>query len=382
MNTAIIIAGGKGMRMHSRLNKLLLLLNKEPIIWHTLKAFQACGKIDKIILVVRPDDKEKFKALVKKNKFDKISKIVDGGKERQDSSYNGLKEIKSSSPEDIIVFHNAANPFIDNVTLIDCIDAAIKYGAAVAGFPAKDTIKIVQDGFVKQTIDRKLLWQVQTPQAMKYFLAKKGFEKAIHENYIGTDDVSLVERLGASVKVVNCPRENIKITSPYDLLYANRLESASRIGIGQDSHRFSNDKTKKLVIGGIIIEGQPGFDANSDGDVILHALFNAISSAIGFKSLGFYADKMCKKGITDSRKYLDFILGKVEEKKLKLSNIALMLEGKNPKIDPIIDKIRASLSNILKINPEFIGIAATSGEGLTHFGKGNGIQCFAVVSIK
>jgi 2-C-methyl-D-erythritol 4-phosphate cytidylyltransferase / 2-C-methyl-D-erythritol 2,4-cyclodiphosphate synthase len=382
MNTAIIVSGGKGKRMHSKLNKLFLLLKKEPIIWHTLKAFQECRKIDRIILVVGPEDKEKFKTLVKKSKFDKISKIVDGGNERQDSTYSGFKAIKNFNPEDIIVFHNAANPFIDNFTIIKCINAAYKYGAAVVGFPAKDTIKVVQDGFVKQTIDRRLLWQVQTPQAMKYFLAKKGFEKALIEGYQGTDDVSLVERLGASVKVVNCPKENIKITSPYDLLYANKLLSATRIGIGHDSHRFSKNKTKKLVIGGVVIKGFPGFNANSDGDIILHALFNALSSAIGSNSLGFYADKMYKEGIKDSRKYLDFILSKVENKNLKINNIAIMLEGKNPKIDPIIGKIRVSLSKILNIKSEFIGIAATSGEELSEFGKGNGMQCYAVVSVK
>ena len=382
MNYAIIVAGGKGKRMHKRINKLFLLLNKEPIIFHTLNTFQNCKNIDKIILVIRPEDKNKFQSIIKSNKFNKVEKVVDGGIERQDSVYNGIKAIDKAGNEDIILIHNAVNPFVDEATINNCISATKKYGAAVVGFPAKDTIKVVDEGFVRQTIDRKLLWQVQTPQAMKYFLAKNAFERAYKEKFYGTDDVSLVERLGGSVKIVYCPRENIKITDPYDLAYANKLTNASRVGIGQDSHKFSSNKNKKLILGGFKIGNETGFDANSDGDVILHALFNALSTAIGSKSLGFYADRMYKKGITDSKKYLEFILNKVKERNYKISNVAIMLEGKKPNIDKHIDKIKSSLSKILKIKKENIGIAATSGDELTEFGKGKGMQCFVVVAIK
>lgn len=393
MNYAIIVAGGKGKRMHTRINKLFLLLNKEPIVWHTLSTFQNCKSINKIILVARPEDKGKFESIIKKNNtrtksgtksvgFKKVIKIADGGAERQDSVYNGIKAIGKANDDDIILIHNAANPFVDEAAINNCISAAKKYGTAVVGFPARDTIKVVEDGFVRQTIDRRRLWQVQTPQAMKYFLAKKAFERAYREKFYGTDDVSLVERLGGSVKAVYCPRENIKITEPYDLAYANKLSNASRIGIGQDSHKFSNDESKKLVLGGLEIKNEAGFEANSDGDVILHALFNALSTAIGEKSLGFYADKMCEDGVTNSKKYIEFILNKVKERNCKISNVAIMLEGKKPRIDEYADKIKNSLSKLLKVKEEHIGIAATSGEGLTEFGKGNGMQCFAAASLK
>ncbi len=382
MNIAIIVAGGKGKRMHKRINKLFLLLNKEPIICHTLNTFQNCKNINKIILVIRPEDRNKFQSIIKANKFSKVIKVVDGGVERQDSVYNGIKAIDKANNDDIVLIHNAVNPFVDEATINNCISATKKYGAAVVGFRAKDTIKVVEDGLVKQTIDRKLLWQVQTPQAMKFFLAKKAFERAYKDKFYGTDDVSLVERLGGSVKIVYCPRENIKITDSHDLAYANKLTNASRIGIGQDSHKFSSDKNKKLALGGAKIENEIGFEANSDGDIILHALFNALSTAIGHKSLGFYADDMYKKGITDSKKYLEFILDKVEKRNLRISNVAIMLEGKNPKIDEHIDKIKTSLSRLLGIKKENIGIAATSGDELTDFGKGLGMQCFAVVTLK
>ena len=381
MNIAIIVSGGKGKRMGKRINKLFLLLNKEPIIFHTLKKFQENKNINEIILVVNPDDKNKFSSIVKKNNFKKVKKIVDGGLERQDSVCNGIKAIGKASDDDVIIVHNAANPFVDEATINDAIKAAKKYGAAAVGFPAKDTIKIIEDGFVKRTIDRNALWQIQTPQAMKYFLAKKAFEIAYRDKFYGTDDASLVERIGGLVKVVYCPRENIKITDSHDLAYSNKLINAARIGMGQDSHKFTSGK-KPLTIGSVKISDKNGFEANSDGDVLLHALFNALSTAIGMKSLGFYADEMCKKGMTDSRKYIEFIAGKVKEKGYKISNLAVMLEGKKPRLDEHIDKIKSALEKILKIKKEDIGIAATSGEELTEFGKGNGMQCFAVVSLK
>ena len=380
MNIAIIVAGGKGKRMQSKTNKLLMLLNKEPIILHTLKQFTQSKHIDRIILVINSDEKKKFETIAKSLKSKKITAVVEGGIERQDSAYNGLKAIKKVNENDIILIHNAANPFINSDLLKRIIADAEKFGAAVAGFPAKDTIKVVKDGLVQQTIDRRLIWQAQTPQAAKYFLLKKAFDRAFKEQHYGTDDVSLIERIGGTVKMVECDRSNFKITDQYDLAYANKLVLAERIGIGQDSHRFIDKKP--LVLGGIVVTKEYGFDANSDGDIILHALFNAISSALGMKSLGNYANSMFKKGITQSKQYLAFILEKMKSKNFKIGNVAIMLEGKKPIIDEISDKIKKSLSKILSLEEDHIGIAATSGEGLSEFGKGEGMQCFCVVTLR
>ena len=136
------------------------------------------------------------------------------------------------------------------------------------------------------------------------------------------------------------------------------------------------------MMGGIKIENERGLEANSDGDVILHAIFNAIASSIGERSIGHYADDMCKKGIKDSKEYLKFILNILKEKEYIINNIGIALECKTPNISNIEDKIKASLSRLLSINDNQIGITATSGEELTEFGKGNGIQCFVIVGVK
>ncbi|MBI2656417.1 2-C-methyl-D-erythritol 2,4-cyclodiphosphate synthase [Candidatus Woesearchaeota archaeon] len=165
------------------------------------------------------------------------------------------------------------------------------------------------------------------------------------------------------------------------MLKRNNVNTTFRIGFGQDSHKFSQNKNKKLVLGGFTIPNEIGLEANSDGDVVLHALFNSISSAIGERSLGYYSDEMCKKGVTDSKEYLKVILNKLNQKNLKINNVSISIEAKKPKLEKYTDKIKDSISKILKLEKQNIGIAYTSGEGLTDFGKGKGMQCFVVVTV-
>jgi 2-C-methyl-D-erythritol 4-phosphate cytidylyltransferase/2-C-methyl-D-erythritol 2,4-cyclodiphosphate synthase len=384
-NYALITAAGIGKRMQSDKNKIFLLLEDEPVIVRTIKLFNDCEAIDKIILIAREDDQEELKKLKEKHSLNKVEKIVMGGEKRQNSVYNGIISIDNPKADDILVIHNGVNPFIDEKTITESIEAAKKYEAAVVGFKARDTIKEADEkGFVKKTLERKDLWQVQTPQTIRYGTAKRAFKKAFEEEFIGTDDVMLVERMGKRVKIVECPYENIKITLPNDLEFANKLLSNSRIGFGMDSHRFIAEEEKDdkpLVMGGTVIEGHKGFTANSDGDIILHALFNAISQGIGERSIGHYADEMCQSGITDSREYLKVILKMMEERSYKVGNVGIMLEGKRPNISDNEEKVKGSIAALLSIDKAKIGITATSGEELSPFGKGLGMQCFCVVTL-
>lgn len=387
MNYAIIVAAGKSKRMKSNVNKVLLHILNKPMIYYTLKVFQKCSLIDEIVVVTQRSDIEKINKVKQEYNFDKIQKIVEGGKERQDSVHNGLISLKNVKNDDIIIVHNGSNPLVKEVEIVRCIDAAKKYGAAVAGFPLKDTIKKIKNGFVEKTIGRTDVYQVQTPQAIKYGLFVGVFQNAKNKKLRFTDDVSLVEALGKKVKLVSCSYENVKITTREDLEIAegilmNRNNANFRIGFGQDSHRFSSNKNKKLILGGYVIQSETGLEADSDGDVILHATFNAISSAIGERSLGYYADEMFKKGITDSKEYLNVIIKKLEQKSHEINNISIMVEASRPKLEKYTDNIKNSLSKILKIDKQNIGIAYTSGENLTSFGQGRGIQCFVVVTIK
>ena len=388
MNFTIIVAAGKGRRINKGMNKVLLPLLGKPMIYYTIKTFQGCNLIDGIIIVTQKNDFKKINEIKNQFNFSKIKNIVEGGRERQDSVYNGLMSIKHGKNNDIIVIHNGSNPLVKETEIVECINAARKYGAAAVGFPLKDTIKKINDDFVEKSLERKGVYQIQTPQAIKYKLFLDAFKNAKNKNLKVTDDASIVEAFGKKVRVVPCSYENIKATTKDDLVIAEGIlmrrsntNLKMRVGFGQDSHKFSEDKTKKLILGGLIIPKEAGLEANSDGDVILHALFNAISTAIGERSLGYYSDPMCKKGVINSKEYLKVILNKLIRENLKINNVSIMIEAKKPKLEEYTEPIKDSLSKILKLSKESIGIAYTSGEELTEFGKGNGIQCFVVVTL-
>lgn len=154
-----------------------------------------------------------------------------------------------------------------------------------------------------------------------------------------------------------------------------------KVGIGQDSHKFSKNKSRVLVLGGIKILNQSGLEANSDGDVLIHALCNALESAIGEGSFSKYADKMCEKGTTNSAEYLKKALKNIDKQGYQINNIGINIEAQKPKIEPISKKIKNNLANIMKISPKIIGLVANSGEGLTAFGKGKGIQVLVITSL-
>lgn len=221
MNIAIILASGSGKRMGAGKNKTLIKLGKVPLIFHTLKNFEKCELINEIILVVKDKEKKIFQNIAQKYNFKKVKAIISGGKERQDSGYNGIEFIDkniANKKELIVLFHNGANPFVAQEEIEASIEMANKYGASVVAHKTKDTIRQVdKNNFSLGVIDRSNLWNMQTPQAIKFSLVKKAFQKAREEKFLGTDDVSLVERLGKKVKIIEASENNFKITTPIDL---------------------------------------------------------------------------------------------------------------------------------------------------------------------
>lgn len=159
-----------------------------------------------------------------------------------------------------------------------------------------------------------------------------------------------------------------------------------RIGIGQDSHKINShnlkaNNNKPLMLGGVLINESIKVEADSDGDIIIHSLCNALNTAIGYGSLDLYAGPLYRKGVTDSREYLKVALTKIYEKGFKINNVSFMIEAGRPRLEKHRQKITKSLAAILKINEENIGIAFTSGDKLTNFAKGKGIQSFCIASL-
>lgn len=228
MNTAIILAAGKGTRMKAQLNKQYLFLKGKPIIAHTLNAFERSSLIDEIILVINKNDVELCKRnILKKYKFKKVAKIISGGAQRQESVLNGLAQINPKS--EIVLIHDGARPLVTEQVIKRCIDGAKEFGAVSAGVPIKDTIKIMKkDGFVNFTPKRKDVWITQTPQGFKVEIIEEAHRIATKDNVLGTDDAMLVEHIGREVKMIEGDYENIKITTPEDLITAEAILNHKR----------------------------------------------------------------------------------------------------------------------------------------------------------
>jgi len=226
--TAVIPAAGSGKRMGLEKSKLFIKLAEIPIIVRTLAVFEKDSWCDSIVLVVAAADRLEMEKLVEQYGLLKVAAIVTGGPERQHSVFAGLKAVRNSQ---IVVVHDGARPFIQIEKIHDVVLAAEKYGAAVLGVPVNDTIKYVHHNKVIETPERKYLRAIQTPQAFYYDLLNDAHLAANREQFIGTDDATLVERIGHAVAVVPGDYLNIKITTREDLIFARGiLHTQSRGG--------------------------------------------------------------------------------------------------------------------------------------------------------
>jgi 2-C-methyl-D-erythritol 4-phosphate cytidylyltransferase len=222
---AIILAGGTGKRMGTSINKQFLLLDNKPIIVHTLQVFDECRQIDGIYLVVNQKDLPVMQEdILETYKFNKIMKLVIGGRLRQDSVKNGLEAIEP--PCDNVIIHDGARPFVSPAFIEKGIFLMEMFDAIIPALPVKDTIKVVsKEGFVLKTLERDSLWHVQTPQTFKYDMIMKAYREGITKKLYGYDDATFLENMGKKVKVVEGSPYNIKITTPEDLTIARGMLS-------------------------------------------------------------------------------------------------------------------------------------------------------------
>ncbi|MBU2524892.1 2-C-methyl-D-erythritol 2,4-cyclodiphosphate synthase [Patescibacteria group bacterium] len=375
MNYAILLASGKSNRF-SGTNKLLQKINGKPIWQISLDLVFSHKLIDQVIMVCSDEIKSEIKDA-------KGVQIVLGGDSRYKSLINGLNLIKKNlKNDDIVVIHNAANPLATKKEISRVIRGAMKAGASAVGRRVIDTIKLVgQNKKIQKTLNRENLFAMQTPQAIKSEILLEGIQNIKFEP---TDDLIIAENIGIKPILVIKSANNFKITTDQDLILARYLAKDMPqdfiCGVGEDSHKFSKSE-KGLTLAGITFPEYSKLQANSDGDVILHSIINAISSSMGGGSISLIADEMCQEGITDSAKYLEKVLNLVDKRYFSINNISISLECSEPKIEPIIPKLKSSLSKLTDIPEKRIGITATSGEELSSFGRGEGIKCMAMVSL-
>jgi len=212
-----------GKRMGKAVAKQFLPLGDKPMLAHTLLVFQRAPEIDEIIPILSQEDMETcLSDVIEQYHITKVKTLVVGGKERQDSVANGLQKLEKDAT--IVLVHDGVRPFVTNEMIEESVELAKKGECVVVGVPIKDTIKEVDDkGIVRHTLERNRLWAIQTPQTFPVKILRRAYEESSKHNAYGTDDATLVERMGCKVRVIMGSYENLKITTPEDLLFAEEI---------------------------------------------------------------------------------------------------------------------------------------------------------------
>lgn len=232
---ALVPAAGMGKRMGAGINKQYLLLDGRPILAHTLQLFQDADFVDEIYPIV-PLDEIAYcqQEVVERYGLGKVKRIIAGGNERQNSVLNGLRALDDCDLDDIVIIHDGVRPFVPPAVLLRSVEAAREHDSAVVAVPVKETVKIIIDGYAVDTPPRETLWLAQTPQTFRYGVIRSAHEVADVDGFMGTDDASLLERLGDKVHVVIGDYRNIKITTPEDMLLAQAFLQPAPLPLPKD----------------------------------------------------------------------------------------------------------------------------------------------------
>jgi 2-C-methyl-D-erythritol 4-phosphate cytidylyltransferase/2-C-methyl-D-erythritol 2,4-cyclodiphosphate synthase len=382
---AIIPAGGSGKRLKSHIAKQYLLLDSEPVLVQTLRAFQNSPDIDGIILALPSEDIVHIRQELAENYgLTKVVNVVAGGQERQDSVKNCLDAVAGECG--IVVIHDAVRPFVTEELISKVVEAARVTGAAIAGVKTKDTIKeIKDDGMIGRTVPRNKLWLAQTPQAFEFGLLKEAYRAAYEENFYGTDDASLVERMGKEVKIIEASYENIKITTNEDMQIADALmkernKAGLRSGLGYDSHRFAADR--KLILGGVEIPFDKGLLGHSDADALSHAVCDALLGAAAVGDIGrHFPDNDPQYKDISSMILLEKTGKLIKAKGFSINNVDVTVVMETPKLAPYAAKIASNIARVLKIDEDSVNIKAKTNEGMGFVGRNEGVAVFAVATV-
>ena len=376
---AVIAAAGVSQRMGG-VDKLFAPLLGKPLLAWTVDTFQTCLSIHQIALVVSEGNLGVVRRLVAEGGWSKVVQVCPGGERRQDSVARGLEAL---TPCDLIAIHDGARPLITHDIIRRGISAARRHGAAVAAVPVTDTIKVVTRGLVAQTPERDRLWAVQTPQVFRSDIIAEAYRRA---KAGATDDASLVERLGHRVRVYRGSYENIKVTAPEDLALAEAIlkrrvadfgSLTMRVGSGYDVHRL--EKGRPLMVGGVEVPFGRGLAGHSDGDVLIHAIIDALLGAAGLPDIGQqFPDTDPGYKNVSSLILLARARELVEGRGFRIGNIDATLLAQSPQMAPHVAAMKERIGEALGIAASQIGIKAKTGEGLGFIGQGEGMAALAV----
>ena len=369
--SAILCAAGKGTRAGFEKNKLLAKIDDAPVLQKTLRAFDI-DEIDEIVVAYSPTDLSEIQRLV--DGIKKV-KLVQGGDTRTQTVYNALQ----AATGEIVLIHDGARPFVSRQVIENCIRCVQEYGSGICAVPCVDTVSVVNSqGEIISTPDRNTLYNVQTPQGFYLKDITRAYERAFTENaQTFTDDASVYAKYCKLPHVFIGDHANIKLTQKSDF-----ERYSTRVGFGIDTHAFGKEQDY-IVLAGVKIPSQSGLIAHSDGDVLVHAVMDAMLSAAGLKDIGHYfpdTDEKWKNA--NSMQLLLQVKELLATQGFSVNNVSVSIHAEKPRLAKYIDEMRAQLANALDCPLSHIGVGAGTNEGLGYVGEGKGITVYAYVSLK
>ncbi len=380
---ALIVAAGRGQRLGGAQAKQYLELGGRALLAHSAATFAGHAAVGPVRVVIAPGDEEPYRTAVAG--LD-LLEPVSGGTSRQESVRLGLESLADLDPDRVLI-HDAARPFVA-ATLIDRVLTALDRGpGAIAALPLADTLKRqAPSGDIAGTLERAGLWRAQTPQGFAYpeiLAAHRAAAKSVGPDF--TDDAAVAEAAGLAVALVAGDDENLKITTAADLERARRLLDSRlgdvRVGSGFDVHRFGPGD--HVMLCGLALPFERGLVGHSDADVALHALTDAVLSALAEDDIGsHFPPAEARWQDEDSATFVRFALARLAARGGRLAHVDLTIICEQPKIASQRQALRARLVEILDIEPGRIAVKGTTSEGLGFTGRGEGIAVQATATVR
>lgn len=385
---AVLVAGGSGTRLSSCLGgepKQFYNYEGVPLYWHSARTLSHCACIKGLIFVFPAAycerEESRIRELCNREDLGLPWRITAGGGSRSESSRNGVRLLPADCTD--VFIHDAARPFL-SAELVWRLYLGMKpdFGAVIPGLPLTDTVKVVdENGLVIATPARFSLRSIQTPQLFKAHILKNLYNtEDLHPEQF-TDDASMLEKYGYKVALVDGDAKNVKITNPEDLelLKSGQMNDFPCTGFGYDVHRYGEGRP--LILGGVRIPGSFKLVAHSDGDVLLHALTDAILGCGALGDIGsHFPDSDAAYAGMASSVFLDHALALIREQKIRLTHLDMTIVAQKPKLQPYKTEICKNIARLCSLELSQVSLKATTEEGLGFTGHLEGIKAYAVVS--
>ena len=351
----ILACAGKGTRAGFKENKIFQIINGKTVLENSLAPFLASENINEIIITASRQDFDKIKSLAPRS-----AKIVIGGTTRTQSIKNALDLVSN----EIVLIHDGARCFVTTSLIDDVIDSVKNFGSGIPVLESTNTLAVVENGFISDVLGKDGIYSIQTPQGFLTNEILRAYDKVGDKIY--PDDSSIYAKFIKPPHTVKGCAKNVKLT------YKEDFKQDIRIGTGFDCHKLVDNR--KLILGGIEIPSDKGLLGHSDADVLLHAIMDAILSALSLRDIGYhFSDKDSRYKDISSVVLLEKVLVMMKEKGYKIKNLSAVIMAEKPKLINHIPAITENPASLLDIDSDDVGITATTLEGLGFVGREEGI---------